>query len=161
MKKITALVLSLITVFTLVACGNSGSGSSGKTLDLKKVQENLGTLEYFPSSMELDDATLKSAYGLDASLLKEKLIGVPMMNVHASMYWVLLPQDGKTDDVKTAMSKYFESYQASWDTYLPDQAELVRNRMETEIETKDGTWLVYIISEDNNKTLEQIQGGLS
>ncbi len=156
MKKAIALLLVALTVFTLAGCG-----AGKKSLDLEKVKTDITALEMFPMSMELDDETLKTAYGVDPELLEQRYIVVSMMNVKSSMLWLLLPKEGKAEEVKTAMDSYLAGYEDLWNNYLPDQAELVNNRLETEIETKEGTWLLYCISEDNDKVLETINGALS
>ena len=159
MKKTMALLLTLCVLLTLAACGKKGASGS---LDLEKAQSDIAALEFMPTAtLVLDDATLTDVYGVDASLLQSYLCVVPMMNVQASGYWLLLPKEGETDTVKAQMETYLDSYQNLWDNYLPEQAELVRGRMATTLETSEGSWLVYIISSDNEKVLETLQAAVS
>lgn len=159
MKKLIAALLAAVLILTLAGCGKKSASGS---LDVEKAQSAIAGLELMPAAtMNLDDATLTDVYGVDASLLQSYLCVVPMMNVHASGYWLLLPKEGELDAVKAQIESYLETYQASWDQYLPDQAELVRNRLATTLETAEGTWLVYVVSENNDKVLEAIQGAVA
>ena len=88
MKKAIALLLVALTVFTLAGCG-----AGKKSLDLEKVKTDITALEMFPMSMEPDDETLKTAYGVDPELLEQRYIVVSMMNVKSSMLGLLLPKD--------------------------------------------------------------------
>ncbi len=155
MKKWIALALAALLVLSLAGCGQPA-----KTLDLDKAVESIEALELFPNPYEPDDDTLKAAFGLDPALLTQRYIVLPLMNVHASELWVLLPAEGKAEEVKAAMDSYLADYQELWDNYLPDQAELVRGRAVTELETKEGVWLIYCISQDNDRVLEALNGAL-
>ncbi len=159
MKKLSIIFLSLLLTVCLCACSTQ-SAAKAKSLDLDKAKQQLSSLELFPSMTEIDEGTMSSVFGIDPSLVTEYAAGFPLMNVHASMYWVVLPAEGKADEVKSAFASYFDDYQKMWDQYLPDQAQLTRDRLETEIETEKGTYLVYVISEDNDKALEAINSAL-
>ena len=76
-----------------------------------------------------------------------------MFITSAEQYIILKPADGKEEEVKEAMDTYMTNLQQQWDTYLPLQAELVRNREETKV----GDYLIYIISQDNAKVLDVIK----
>ena len=52
------------------------------------------------------------------------------------------------------MAKYFKDLQKQWDSYLPAQADLVKNRLET---TYNG-YNIYIVSDNNNLVLDTIKG---
>ena len=46
-----------------------------------------------------------------------------------------------------------EKLEQQWQTYLPDQYELVKNRLEKEY----GEYLIYIISTDNDLVFKEIK----
>ncbi|MDO4566240.1 MAG: DUF4358 domain-containing protein [Oscillospiraceae bacterium] len=156
-------VFCLIIIAALAALGLAAcAGSDGyKALDREKALAAVEKLGVFPAAMQPDDAMLESVYGLDVSLIKDRLIGVPLMNVHASMYWLLLAED---EDAAAAldiqMEAYFKSYQELWDSYLPEQAKLVRERLKARYETEEGVWLLYIISSDNEAVRQAVEGAL-
>ena len=91
--------------------------------------------------------------GINKDLVSEHLVGLPSFIISASQYVIIKPVSGKTKEVKDLMTKYMESVQEQWDTYLPAQAELVRNRLETQ----HGDYLIYIISQDNEQVINTIK----
>ena len=158
MKRMIVAALLLAALLTLAACGKKEAAG---TLDTAQAQQDIAALGVYPESMlTLDAETLSAVYGIPADKLQDQLCVVPMMNVHASAYWLLLPESGEEGAVRAALDKYLEGYQASWDQYLPEQAELVRGRLETTLETADGTWLVCIISGDNDAVFSAVQGAV-
>lgn len=96
---------------------------------------------------------LESVLGIKKELVSEYLVAEPAFITNANQYIILKPTKGNTDEVKSLMNTYMTNLQEQWDMYLPDQAELVKNRMETRI----GEYLVYIISTDNAKVLDTIK----
>ena len=76
---------------------------------------------------------------------------MPMMNVQASLFAVIKAADGKADEVKQKLEEYGNSYQAQWEKYLPEQLELVKNR----IIATTGDY-VYIIIAENATELEKL-----
>lgn len=91
--------------------------------------------------------------GLKEEDLDEYLIKTPMMIVSASGYYVVKPAKGKEAEVKKAMDEYMKKQEEQWATYLPDQHELAKNRKETKV----GDYLVYIVSQDNDKVLKEMK----
>mgnify|MGYP003291259001 CR=1 FL=1 len=96
---------------------------------------------------------IETMLGINKDLISEHLVGLPSFITSASQYIIIKPERGKAKEVKELMSKYMESVQEQWDTYLPAQAELVRNRLETEY----GDYLIYIISQDNEQVINTIK----
>ncbi len=102
---------------------------------------------------DIDESQLESILGLKKDDVEEYIIKMPMAIVSAESYMVIKPAKGKKDTVKDAMKTYLENQEQQWSTYLPDQYELVKGRLEKEI----GDYLVYIISKDNNRVLDAIE----
>ncbi len=155
-KKLIALALAALTLLTLAACGKSS-----KTLDLDKAAENIDATGVYANMITPDDEFMTSVVGLDMSKVEKSLVSIPLMNVKASLYFVVLPAKGGESDVKAALDEYMAVYENTWSQYLPDQAALVKDRLETEIETAEGAYYVYIISEDNDAVLAAINGALA
>ncbi|MEG0752080.1 MAG: DUF4358 domain-containing protein [Oscillospiraceae bacterium] len=157
MKKILVVLTACVLVLTLVACGSG----KAKSLDLDRARKEIESLKSYPSLMEPNDTEMKDVYGIDSSLISKKAVGIPMMNVHSSMYWLVLAKDSTSaDTLKTQFASYFKGYQEMWDSYLPDQAELVRNRLETTYDTEEGTWLLYAIGEDTAAVKKAVEDAL-
>lgn len=123
--------------------------------------DNATVLEYvkscgapvFGMMYEAMGEDIQNIYGVDPALVEEGLFLTPMMVVQASMVIVAKPVEGKTEELKTAIDAYMARYEEQWKTYLPEQYELVKNRLETEF---DGH-LVYIVSNDNEGVLNRIK----
>ena len=68
MKKLFSLAMALVLALSLAACGQDGS--SGKSADLPKVLETMKSEVGFSDVIELDEAGLKSNYGIEADDVK-------------------------------------------------------------------------------------------
>jgi len=101
----------------------------------------------------LNDEDIETMLGINKDLVSEHLVGFPSFITSASQYVIIKPVSGKNKEVKELMTKYMKSVQEQWDTYLPAQAELVRNRLETHY----GDYLIYIISQDNEQVINTIK----
>jgi hypothetical protein len=103
--------------------------------------------------MYLTAEDLEFLLGLTSDKVAEFVVGYPSFMTSASQVIVLKAAEGQETAVKEAMTTYMTNLQQQWDMYLPDQAELVRNHVETTI----GDYLVYIVSSNNNAVLEAIE----
>ncbi|MCI8544716.1 MAG: DUF4358 domain-containing protein [Bacilli bacterium] len=74
----------------------------------------------------------------------------------ASFYIVVRPKNGKADNIKKSMNQYMKTLDKKWSTYLPNEYKLVKNHMETEV----GSYLVYIVSKDNQLVLNTIKDAI-
>lgn len=115
---------------------------------IKDSKENI-----FGALMEVNDETLESQFNINKSDVKEYLIKVPMMITSSNSYIIIKPVDGKKDEVKEKIDEYMTKLEKQWETYLPIQHELVKNRLEKEY----GDYLIYIISSDNDLVFETIK----
>lgn len=118
---------------------------------LKDVKNCHSTI--FSNLMDIDKDGLSQTFDIDDKLVSEFLVKVPMMNVNANSVIILKPENGKTKEVKDKMNDYMTKLENQWQTYLPDQYELVKNRLEKEY----GGYLIYIISNDNNQVFDLIK----
>ena len=155
-KKLLAAALAVLLLLTAAGCKKAG-----KTLDLEKAAANIEATGQYNNMLTPDDEYLKTVLGLDPALVQKSLISIPLMNVKSSLYFVVLPVKGSESAVKTALDDYMTQYDKMWSQYLPDQAELVNNRMVTELETSEGTYYVYIISEDNDAVYKALTDSLA
>lgn len=100
----------------------------------------------------VDNEYLESLINISPDLLDEFIVKNSIMT-QSSGYYILKPKSGKKEEVKKLMDKYMKSLETQWQTYLPDQYELVKNRLEEEY----GNYLIYIISSDNDLVLKTIK----
>ena len=159
LKKTLAVLCAALTLFTLAGCG--GSSADYASLDLEKAAAAIDATGIYPATMIVDDQTLSEVLQIDPAKLEKHMVAFPLMNVHASLYMALLPKAGEEDNVRAEMEAYLTTWETSWQTYLPDQYQLVQDRTVEEIETAEGTWLVCIISTDNDAVLEALKSGLT
>lgn len=115
---------------------------------IKDSKENI-----FGALMEVNDETLESQFNINKSDVKEYLIKVPMMITSSNSYIIIKPEDGKKDEIKEKMDEYMTKLEKQWETYLPEQYELVKNRLEKEY----GDYLIYIVSSNNDLVFETIK----
>ena len=150
----------------------SVSDENKKLLDEMKYEEHEGHMIYIVSSdsdkilkrikdskpylygmmVELNDETLESLLKVNPEDLEEYLVQLPMIT-QSSTYMILKPVEGKKNEVKEKLDKYFDEQEEQWKTYLPDQYEIIKNRTYKEI----GDYIIYVASSDNDKVIETIE----
>ena len=156
MKKHIALILSVTLAFSLLT-----SCQKEKILDMQQaviniqaleITENGATYPLFSNMLEVDSTT-NAIYNIDLSLLEEYHICLPMIIVKSNLYIIAKPVAGKEAEAIEMFEAFMANYELQWQNYLPDQYQLVVNRVETNI---DG-YIVYIISTDNDAVLKAIE----
>jgi len=97
-----------------------------------------------PALTDLDDDLLSDIYGIDAADLESYVCKLPLMNVHATEFFIAQVKEGKLDAVKSAVEARQAALEEQWKQYLPDQLELVQNYKLT----TSGSYLLFAIGED-------------
>lgn len=92
-------------------------------------------------------------FSLNMDDLKEFQAIIPNEMKNASFYVIVKPKNGKVESVKKELDQYMKELEKKWSTYLPDQYQIVKNRMETEV----GSYFIYIGSTDNQLVLKTIK----
>lgn len=130
-NRLFALILTgVLALGLLTACG---SKEEAKEIDIPALWTSIEETVELPSMMELDDTTLQDVYGIDAADLESYVARIPLMNVHATEFFIAKVKDGKMDTVKEAIAKRQADLVTVWEQYLPEQYELVQNyKLETE-----------------------------
>lgn len=103
-----------------------------------------------PMSMPVDATLLADVYGLNAEDVASFSVNIPVMNVHATEIAIFEVKDGNVDVIKTAIEKRQADLEKTWETYLPDQLELVKN---SQVVEKDN-FVLYVISENVDAVVE-------
>lgn len=164
MKKITvALLLSIVTVI-LFGCGNSANDESKVSLSelVSSIQEQIAS-DLEAGGVEnplvdgellgyiLADLTAQNAEGMEA-MYAEKLnidpedinagyILAPMMNVKSDEIILLEAKDEEqVATLKKALEEELQAQINTWQQYLPDQFEKVKNN----VITTNGRYLLYV-----------------
>ena len=117
---------------------------------LKTIKDSKSPI--FGMLMDVGSADLEALTGINPNDLEEFLVKNSVIT-QANSYFILKPKKDKYDVVKKALDDYMTNVEKQWATYLPDQYELVKNRLEEEY----GDYLIYIISIDNELVLKTIK----
>ena len=141
-NRLFALILSAVLILSLLtACGGK---KEGKQVDLPELWASMEENLELPAMMEMDDNALDFLYGMDAADLESYVGRIPMMNVHATEFFLAKVKDGKMDDVKKILENRQSNLEQQWSQYLPDQYALVKN---AKLVT-NGNYVLFCISED-------------
>lgn len=153
MKKIFSLLLVGLLLIT-------GCGKSNVNLDLDKISKELDNLpsdefylqgvsslidekNYFENLEDIYEYDFEKVFGLDSSNIGNEYLA-RINKTNNTMLLIFKPLENK-DKIKEDMASYFKSIESTND--------LIKNRLETEYEG----YLIYIVSNDNNKVLETIK----
>lgn len=115
-----------------------------------------GSME-LPALQDLDDDLLSSLYYLDAALLDGYIAKMPMMNVHATEFFIAKVKEGNMDAVKEAVGKRQADMEAQWSQYLPEQLELVKNYKLVE----SGDYLLFCVCDDPEAVVAAFEGAVA
>lgn len=106
----------------------------------------------FGMLMNVEGEMLEQVFDITESDLEEYLIAIPAMNVKSNSYIIVKPKKASYDKVKDAMASYMTNLEGQMANYLADQFALIENRLEKEY----GGYLIYIISDNNEKVYNTI-----
>ncbi len=116
--------------------------------ETSKVQAAWSAIEAgaeLPSLMDLDDELLASLYGISAADdLVTYIAKMPLMNVHATEFFLAQVKPDRMDAVKAAAEARQADLEAQWSQYLPDQLELVQNYQLV----TSGDYILFCVCED-------------
>ena len=124
--------------------------SSNNELVFKTVKETKTPV--FGMMMEVTKDQVKDVFNIEESDVEEFLMKMPMMMTQSNTYIIVKPAEGKEEFVENAINDYMSRLESQWETYLPDQYELVKNRKVEKI----GDYLVYIVSNNNDLVFNTI-----
>lgn len=116
--------------------------------EIKKCESKL-----FNNLMDGGEDSLVNKYGIEKDLVEEYLIREPMIITSANTYVILKPVEGKKDEVIKKMDEYMGKLEEQWSTYLPDQYDLVKDRLKEEY----GDYVIYVVSKDNDLVFKTIK----
>jgi len=143
MKKTVALLLAVVLCCSLAACGGT---SAAKELDLTAFYENEIAAKYeLPGMMAVEGEYIDAFYpGLSALELKQQVLYMPMMNVHATEFLLVEAQNEEdAQKVEEIFAQRLSDLDATWSMYLPEQYALV----ETAQVLRTGNFVTLIVSD--------------
>lgn len=107
----------------------------------------------FANMMEIPVESIEDTLGIKKDQVEEFLMATPMMIVRSDTYIIVKPSKGNKEVVKEKIDEYMSNLEIQWETYLPEQYELVKNRLEKEL----GDYLIYVVSIDNDLVYKTIK----
>lgn len=167
-KKLMALMMTLAIGGALVGCGNNTNDVVPPT-EMETPVEDMPTEDVpggevvdgqvsplanevtvitegieLPGLVPMPAEMFNDTYGIDSSLLKDYYVGMPMMNVHATEIAIFeVNNEADIDTVMAAIEKRQQALAEQWQSYLPDQYELVQN-YKTAVK---GNQVLFVISD--------------
>src|SRR5690606_1078059 len=98
-----------------------------------------------PSEDDQQSAMFLERLGIKSDDLEAGFVIAAMMNINSDEIILLQAKDdSKVEELEAALKKELEAQTSTWEQYLPDQYEKVKNNI---IKTK-GNYLIYITYED-------------
>lgn len=124
--------------------------SSDNELVFKTVKDT--KMPVFGMMMEVPKEQIKDTLNIEEADVEEFLMKMPMMMTQSNTYIIVKPSEGREETVENKINEYMKSLETQWETYLPDQYELVKNRKVEKI----GDYLIYIVSNNNELVFNTI-----
>lgn len=155
MKKtrlFAAILSGVMALALLTACGSKDNNADAgdKNVDLTELWTTIEEQNELPFLEQLDDETLSAVYGIDAADLESYVAKIPVMNVHATEFFIAKVKDGKLDTVTEALTQRQANLLVQWEHYLPEQLALVENyKLQT-----NGDYVLFCVSEHADAVLE-------
>ena len=138
-KRLFVLILAIMLIFT--GCQEEEKKEFNLNNAKSIIEENISELR------DISEDTLVDVYDLDLSNIDEFVF---KQNDSGDFYAIIKAKD--LSKVKNNMKDYFEKVEKFNTNYSPERLELLKNRVEKEIDS----YLIYIISEDANSIYEKI-----
>ncbi len=147
-------------MFLVVGCGTTKSDN--KVLDLDMAEEKISKLTFkdkdftFTDKDSLNNTEAFEVYSVDTKLFKEFKSYLGTNVVDPSMYLIVKVEDSDKSVLKYQLKDMFEKYYNAYNSYYPEQAKMIENRLEKEL----NGYLIYIVSYDNDAVYQAITGSL-
>lgn len=157
MKKMIVIMLTMVLVLVVSACsGNKTATTDEKTeaieasASAKEMTDKMLAEVEQPNLMELTAEDLKNIYDLDAAILEDFSVRIPLTIVHSNEIAIFKVKD--VNDIAEVLAKVkgrAENAMKSFEQYLPDQYENAKNH---KIVTK-GNYVLFVISDQADKLI--------
>lgn len=154
-KKFAAAALLCVTI-VFSACGGKTAPAAAQPMDKESLVKTITGLTgddgqpLFTEPAQPGPEELRDVYGIDSELLTDSII---LIDQNWNFCMLLIPGEGKSNDVKNMMSSALNDLSQQLELYEPAQSQRVKERLET----MRGDYLVYAASAGNDKILEAIE----
>ena len=142
MKKMIALLLALVMIMGLVACGGKDTGSDIQ-VDVQSVYDSM--VGVMPEMLVMDEMMMLNFCGIEADMCQQAVVSVCFDGLRADEIWLIEAKhaDGLKQLESLAQSRLERKGEESI-TYSPEQYKVVQA---AEVITA-GNYLVVIVSPD-------------
>ena len=153
-SRLLSLTLSLLLVFLLCACGNSGTADSKEAVDVHELAADIVATGVFTDvQTENTNGQALSVYGLEEDTVSDYSVYFSSMATpeEVAIFRVSSPEQASavTEACKARQSSQVQSYES----YAPDQVEKLSNAMIG----ASGDLVYYIVSKNNDTVKKVLQ----
>lgn len=175
MKKLLSLVLIVVSMLSLTACGESSPYKDDvKVADiLTAVKEAYGET-YYPN-MPYEAAQLEELFGVKADSYEEFVAEGPMISFSVDTFVAVKAKEGKVEEVKTALETYRDNLINNQLQYPTNKVKVENSRVDVfgnyvfftllgeipmDVEEKGDSAIAEAAKEQNQKAITAIEGVL-
>lgn len=163
MNKTIALILAGLLCFALVGCGRRGSpGSAVPPKDYAAIiqaarltQENEVMPIATPGNNETD---IVDFFGVQPGDMQDYAISASLIIVRAYGVAIILPAEGRTQQVLDGVNAYVEAQRQAQQNYLPDQYEIASNAIVRQAPSGE---VLLAMAEGAPEIMENIEAALA
>ena len=142
MKKIISLILALVLMLSLAACGGS-KAAEPVSVDVAALYESYS--QYMPDMFYPDEDTLLNFLGVEASDCAQYKIAICAEGMRSDEVWLIEAKDqAALENLRTLAQTRIQSKLDETVTYAPDQYVIVEKAQILE----NGLYLALLISPD-------------
>lgn len=161
LRRVFPLLLALLLTL-LSACGTQETTAASYTPEdmaaaiesARDAEEN----EAFPVLTTLEDEYILSLLGLQETDISACAVSVSAMNVHAYGIALVVPAEGKAENVQAGLQGFIDLQKQNFEHYLPDQYDIAKNAV---LDTLPGGAVLLVMCEDSSQVADAIRGALS
>lgn len=125
--------------------GEKGTQKLDKIKDAKQ--------KIFPNMIPLERNDIQKILGLNPNKIESHACAITNKLDKVTQYVIIQYKEDEEASVRQKMHDYFENLEVEWSKKDTEQFSLLKNRMEKQL----GNYLIYLVSEDNDKAYEIIQ----
>lgn len=160
MKKIFSIVAaSVLMLGALVGCGGKvTSTTTGSTADYKTIIESVRPADTESIAIVTADTEdtmgMIDFFGVPKADMQKYAISVSLINIKAYGIAIVLPQEGKAQEVTNAMNTFVDTQKKAFENYLPDQYEIANA---AQVKTMPTGEVVLVMCENASTVMADIE----
>lgn len=157
MKKILLVMMSVVMMFGLTACG--GEDEVVLNLDVNAVWDEIAAdnPEMAASVGDLEIDLLEQFYGITADQVETFVAKAAFISVTAEEYFIAKATEGNIEALQAAVEKRIVDLEAQWSMYLPAQYEKVQNNRVV----VNGDYILFVVADDPQVAVDAFNNGFT